>query len=308
MIAKRPRKEHEGPKGPRPVHIPLSAMKDIERSLGYFEYPKRSRVIDTTRDEHPYYASLGATDDLTNDHMEWAYDRQCKCDPFNKPYYLDCIADIANGRGDGAVDLQMKVAMAISAGEVGLNKIEEAYKFFGLAYNTKEGDDHVMGLYKSRIESAPRQKDEARECLHVIAKHRNSEKIEALANDKALTFDEALEFLHITANTDSDSIEAAAIALVSCTFLMDSLLFLWPYVQCQNLLLYSPSIKTKERLHEPCVRLPIGGLVTSLFSGPLLPWNLATVIMLLALAMHTNVSRSNPKPSWTRQSMRTMRI
>jgi ubiquitin carboxyl-terminal hydrolase 25/28 len=214
LIAKRPKKEFEGPKL-RPVYSPLSAIKDIERSFGYSNYVKRSRVIDTTRDEHPHYASLGATDDLVDTDISWAYDRQCKCDPVNKPYYLDCLAGIAKGRGNGAEDLQTKVATALSSGEVGLDTIEDAYKFFGLGYNTKEGDDHIMGLYKSRIESAPRQKDEARECLHVIANHRKSEKIEALANDKALTFEEALEFLQITSSTDSDSIEAAAIALVS---------------------------------------------------------------------------------------------
>lgn len=197
------------------AHRPLPALKDIERSLGYFDYPTRSRTVDLSTEEHPYYASLGAVDNFTDELLSWAYDRQCECDPLNKPYYLDCLENLAKGRGSS--DLEMKVVMATSAGEYGLKAIEDAYKFFGLDPKTKEGDDHIMGLYKSRIESAPRQKDEAKNCLLIIAKARNSEKIETLANDKAMSLDEALEFLGVSSDTPSDSIEAVAIAIVSFT-------------------------------------------------------------------------------------------
>ncbi|KAE8449971.1 hypothetical protein EG329_007110 [Mollisiaceae sp. DMI_Dod_QoI] len=190
---------------------PVPALKDIERSLGCFEYPMRSRTVDLSTEEHPHYLSLGAVDNFTDTFLEWAYDRQCKCDPINKPYYLDCLQDIANGRESS--DLQMRVVMATSAGEYGLKAIEDSYKFFGLDPDTQEGDDHIMGLYKSRIESAPRQKDEARNCLLMIAKQRKSDKIEALANDKTMSHEEALEFLNVNAETASDSIEAAAIAI-----------------------------------------------------------------------------------------------
>jgi ubiquitin carboxyl-terminal hydrolase 25/28 len=105
--------------------------------------------------------------------------------------------------------------MATSGGELGLQQIRDAYKFFSLYPNTKEGDEHIMGLYKSRIESAPRQKEEAKKCLLVIAKHRNSTEIETLANDTTMTLDEALEFLNVTSETASDSIEASAVAIVS---------------------------------------------------------------------------------------------
>ncbi|KUJ10644.1 ubiquitin C-terminal hydrolase-like protein [Mollisia scopiformis] len=190
---------------------PLPALKDIERSLGYYDYPKRSRTVDLSAEEHPHYQSLGAVDCFTDTFLEWAYDRQRQCDPFNKPYYLDCLTDIAKGRDSS--DLQMRVVMAESANEYGLKTIESSYKFFGLDADTREGDDHIMGLYKSRIESAPRQKDEARQCLLVIAKHRDSEKIEALANDRTMSFEEALDFLNVNKETASDSIEAAAVAV-----------------------------------------------------------------------------------------------
>jgi ubiquitin carboxyl-terminal hydrolase 25/28 len=206
----------------RPIHRAVPALKDIERSLGYFNYPTRSRTIDLSKEEHPYYFSLGAVDNFTDELLIWAYDRQCECDPSNKPYYLDCLQDLAAGRESS--DLQTKVVMATSAGQHGLKAIEEAYKYFSLSPDTKEADDHIMGLYKSRIMSAPRQKDEAKDCLLILAKARNSEAMEALANDRSMTFEEALEFLSVSADTASDSIEAAAVAMVS-VFLYDNLRF-----------------------------------------------------------------------------------
>ena len=216
--------EHSGT--PRTIHRPLAALKDIERSLGYHDYPRRSRTIDLSTEEHPYYYSLGAVDDFTDDLLSWAYDRQCACDPSNKPYYLDCLQDLSNGRRSS--DLQMKVVMATSAGEYGLKATEDAYNFFQLSPDTKEGDDYIMGLYKSRIVSAPRQKEEAKNCLFIIGKDRNSEVIEALANDRSMTFEEALEYLSVSADTASDSIEAAAIAMVSSSLSSDALLSLSP--------------------------------------------------------------------------------
>jgi ubiquitin carboxyl-terminal hydrolase 25/28 len=198
--------------GPRATVHHLPALKDIERSLGCFDYPRRNRTVDLSTDEHPCYISLGAVEDFTDKFIEWAYDRQCECDPLKKPYYLDCLEDLATGRQ--SADLQMRVVMATSAGELGQKAIEESYRYFSLDPDSIEGDDHIMGLYKSRIESAPRQKDEARECLLNIAKHRGSDKIEALANDRTMSFEEALEFLSVSADTASDSIEASAVALV----------------------------------------------------------------------------------------------
>jgi len=199
--------------GPRVIvnHVPV--LKDIERSLGCLDYPTRNRTVDLSADEHPCYISLGAVYDFTDRLLEWSYERQCECDPLNKPYYLDCLEDLATGRQ--SADLQLRVVMATSAGEVGQKAIEDSYRFFNLDPDSVEGDEHIMGLYKSRIESAPRQKDAARDCLLTIAKHRKSEKIEALANDRTMSFEDALEFLNVPADTASDSIEAAAVALVS---------------------------------------------------------------------------------------------
>ena len=212
-IIERPDEEQNLP-GIFPQNSPVSALNDIRRSLACFEYPKRDRDAAQNLDapEHPHYASLGAMERFTDELLAWSYDRQCQCDPKNKPYYLDCLRDIGNGRRSS--DLQTKATLIMSTGEVSLKEIEQAYAFFRLQRSNTEGDDHIIGVYKSRIDSAPRQKDDARECLLVIAKDRESKAIEAVANDRSMTFEEALEFLSVTSDTASDSIEAAAIAMV----------------------------------------------------------------------------------------------
>lgn len=196
------------------IYAPIYATRDIERTLGYYDYPTRSRVIQIDAgEEHPFYAGLGATENFTDEYLAWAYDRQVSCDPSNKPYYLDCLEDLAKGRS--SADLEEKFAMVKSLGEIGLKEIDDAYNFFALDPENTEGDTHIIGVYNSRIESAPRQKDRAREALLVIGKARNSQKIQQVATDRTMTHEEALTFLSVSTDTPSDSIEAVAVAIVS---------------------------------------------------------------------------------------------
>jgi ubiquitin carboxyl-terminal hydrolase 25/28 len=192
----------------------LPALKDIQRTLGYDKY-ERNRVVinlDEHEHEHPHYAGLGAVGDFADELIIFAYERQHECDPKNRPYYLECLQGIAKGRG--SADLHEKSVMAVSLGEHTLTEVEAAYRFFAIEPDTREGDDHIIGLYESRIDSAPRQKDEARECLLIIGQARNSQKIQTVAMENPMSFEEALEFLGVVQNTPSDSIEAMAVAMV----------------------------------------------------------------------------------------------
>jgi len=65
---------------------------------------------------------------------------------------------------------------------------------------------HIIGLFNSRVQSSPRQADQARENLRIIGKARNSKKIELVAMDKSMTYEEALELLPgVDATTPFDS-------------------------------------------------------------------------------------------------------
>lgn len=257
--------------------LPQAALPLIVRSLQYTDYPttvrSRTKPVNLDALEHPHYASLGAVEDFSDELLSWAYDRQCQCDPKNKPYYLDCLSGIAEGRS--SEDLQTKAVMAESAGEYGQQAIENAYKFFGLDYKTKEGDDHIMGLFKSRIESAPRQKDEARKCLLIIGKARNSDKIEALANDRAMSYEEAMEFLQVSEEVTSDLIESAAVAMV-CRLLKLRML---KVNQLTNLKIRPPK-ETYQKQHEQCELLQPSAVIT-IYNKQRRTWSPAPPVYLL---------------------------
>lgn len=200
------------------IYNPLPAMKDLEKTLGMTDYPRASRVInlEESTDESPYFAGLGAIGTFEDQLIAFAYRRQCACDPQNKPYYLECLEDIANGRG--SADLQEELVMVMSLGGQTQKTIDDAYKFFGLNAQQPNDDQHIIGLFRSRIEAAPRQTEEARACLRTIASARDSVAILEEANNEAMTAEEAYRFLDVTTTTDSDSIQAAAIVAVSNTF------------------------------------------------------------------------------------------
>lgn len=200
----------------RYVYNQSSATNDIYTTLGCLNYIKDSRTVINLEEqeaEHPHYAGLGAVNDFADDLIAFAYDRQCDCNPQNKPYYLECLKGIGEGRH--SVDLQEKSVMAISMGEYTLSDIENAYKYFDVSPDTQGGDYHIIGLYKSRIDSAPRQKEEARRRLLIIGQARQSDAILAIANDRAMSFEDALSYLNVTEDTPPDSIEAVAISMVS---------------------------------------------------------------------------------------------
>ena len=197
------------------TYNPIPAMNDIYSTLNCLDYLRASRIVnlEEQEQEHPHYPGLGAVNDFTDDLVAFAYDRQRDCDPVNKPYYLECLQGIANGRH--SAELQEKCVIAISMGENTLSEIYNAYKFLAINPETKDGDEYIIGVYQSRIEAAPLQKEEARQSLFIIGQARKSERILSVANDKAMSVQEALDFLSVGHDTPSDSIEAVAITMVS---------------------------------------------------------------------------------------------
>lgn len=193
--------------------VPLPALNDLYKVLGCMDYAREKRPIDIDEAPHPHYLGLGAAGDFSDSLLLFAFERQRECDPQNKPYYLECLWGISKGRQ--SADLDEEYVKAISMGEHRLSEIEDAYRFLDIPLDTKDGEDWIIGMYHSRVDAAPRQKDEARQCLLVIGQARNSEKIQAVANDRAMTYIEALEFLNLQVDTPSDFVEAVATSMVS---------------------------------------------------------------------------------------------
>ena len=193
---------------------PDSALQTLRIVLGSLKYERDGRPIDLEVTEHPHYAGLGAVGEFSDDLILWSYQKQAGCDPsiFNRAYYLECLKSIGTGRNSEF--LQLECARISSMDEYTLTDIDTAYKFFSLNPDVDHGDAHIIGVFKSYIEASPRAKDAAKKALATIGHARESSKIKEVANDKAMTVEEALEFLGVTSDTPADTILAAAVVKV----------------------------------------------------------------------------------------------
>jgi ubiquitin carboxyl-terminal hydrolase 25/28 len=194
---------------------PLPAVRDLRKALGCDDYPTEFRPINLEVDEHPHYASVGCVGDFTDELIIFAYHRQRDCDPGNIPYYLECLEAIGKGRNSAL--LQEEYVKAVSLGEITQQEIDDAYKFFALSPNANHAEDHIIGIYRSYIESSPKHKDAAKQALMKLGQAKGSLKIQAVANDKVMSYEEALEYFGVVAETPSDLVEAQAIGMVSYT-------------------------------------------------------------------------------------------
>ncbi|KAI9825184.1 MAG: hypothetical protein M1819_000589 [Sarea resinae] len=204
LIDQRPSEEK---RGHNTQFMAPSSIRDIEGTLGCLDYSKVAssrRTVDLTVQEHPYYASLGATSDFADELLIYAYKRQTDCDPANIPYYLECLQDIAKGRQSET--LQIEVTMQVSAGQVSRKDVRDAYAYFGLPPTASLDDEHIIGLFKSRIADAPKQEEEARSYLRTIGQVRGSEIIERAVSNTITTYDQALSWLGAELSTPDEFI------------------------------------------------------------------------------------------------------
>lgn len=83
-----------------------------------------------TRHLSSFYAGLGSIEDFHDDLITFAYDRQILTDPYNTPYYLECLQGIAAGRN--SEDLRTKAAIEASSDKISFSDIRAAFKSLGL--------------------------------------------------------------------------------------------------------------------------------------------------------------------------------
>ncbi|KAL9067155.1 MAG: hypothetical protein Q9157_006897 [Trypethelium eluteriae] len=188
---------------------PIPSRKDLERVLGMLDYEKSSssRRYDPGTPEHPYYASLGAVADFSDNLLLYSYDRQVESDGQNSPYYFECLQDLATGRNSET--LQTKVATLASQDQISRKDVAKAYKYFGIDENHLEivSDDHILGLFQSRIpDIGPAQETEMRDMLRTLARARNSALLSNAASDTIETYGQALSWLGAEVTTPDDFI------------------------------------------------------------------------------------------------------
>lgn len=204
LIAARPADER---RSARFQHVPEAAANPIKSALGCLSYPQwaRSRIIDLTKEEDPFYASLGAMSDFDDNLLTFSYDCQLLCDPINVAYYLECLQVLAGGRQ--SEDLQTKLAIEASQGKISLRDVRDAYHNLGLNIEDyKLTDDTVIGSFQARIMDAPKQEPAMRRDLKIVGQHRLSEKIEMVASQAVTTYEQALFFLDASEDLNDEFI------------------------------------------------------------------------------------------------------
>lgn len=189
-------------------YVPEWAKKDLGAVLGCLDFKQSilSRTVDLTeaKEEHPWYAGLGATADFHDDLIEFSYQRQLEMDSDNTPYYLECLQGIAGGRHSEALDT--KVAIEASKNRISLRDVKAAYKELGLDSRADFEDDTIIGTFQSRISDAPKQEAEMRRALKIIGQNRQSEKIQHVASQAVTNYEQALLYLEAFAHFSDDFI------------------------------------------------------------------------------------------------------
>ncbi|KAH7393973.1 ubiquitin C-terminal hydrolase-like protein [Phaeosphaeria sp. MPI-PUGE-AT-0046c] len=188
---------------------PSPSRMHIERALACHDYDKVKGRIETRNtnheEDHPYYASLGAIGDFSDELILFSFARQTSVDVENRSYYYECLQDLANGRK--SEELQMQVAMLGSQGFNSRREVEAAYRYFNIqpAHAIHLNDDHIIGSFKSRLsDMSPSMAEETRRQLRIIGDARNSATIRAEAADALETYGQALSWLDLTHDQPDD--------------------------------------------------------------------------------------------------------
>ncbi|KAH7378780.1 hypothetical protein BKA66DRAFT_442804 [Pyrenochaeta sp. MPI-SDFR-AT-0127] len=191
---------------------PTPSRGDIERMLACNDYSKVKGRVETRstnhEEDHPYYASLGAIGDFSDELILFAYSRQAEVDVANHPYYFECLQDLANGRNSEM--LGMQVGILASQGFTSRRDLETAYQYFGIdpAHANVISDDHIIGTFKARLaDISPSLADETRKQLRVLGDARNSDKIRAEAAEAIETEEQALSWLDLDNSASDDFVQ-----------------------------------------------------------------------------------------------------
>ncbi|KAL1959884.1 hypothetical protein VTO42DRAFT_1029 [Malbranchea cinnamomea] len=166
----------------------------------------------------PYYEALGAVDDMSNQLIIEAYNRQIATDPSRAPYYLRCLQTIGLWRGDpGGISIAQAVSIEYANGRYTDNDVPEAYRYFQLDYRDKSlTEDAILGSFFARVGDSADDMEPRRQ-LWRIGDHLKNEKIKAVAEERVSTAEQALLYLGAEMETPDDFIISMYAAKVSDT-------------------------------------------------------------------------------------------
>jgi ubiquitin carboxyl-terminal hydrolase 25/28 len=135
----------------------------------------------------------------------FSFARQTAVDMEARPYYYECLQDLAVGRK--SEELGMQVAVMGSQGFTSRREVDAAYQYFGIepGHAVHINDEHIIGFFKSRLsDTGPSMADELRRQLRVIGEARGSASIRAEAADALETYQQALSWLDLSPDQADD--------------------------------------------------------------------------------------------------------
>ena len=152
------------------------------------------------------YTVLGVPANVSDGIIIHGYEKQKATKPASSPYFLTALEEVNALRPSET--LETHIATEISEGKFDSQSLRQAYSYFGLNFKGQQtDDDHIIGIFRSRVEDAPMHEIDMRENLRIIGEHRQSRKIVDFANNSLNTYDQALAYLGGSATTTDEFIE-----------------------------------------------------------------------------------------------------
>ena len=186
-----------------------TANRDFARVLSCQDYDKepstRATKLDPGMRTEPYIA-LGVPSDAADNLIIFAYQQNVITDRAGAPFYLTSLKRIATSRRSEA--LETALVLEQSKGAYDSDELAKAYQYFGLNMYAKTDDDHIIGLFESRLQDAKAHEHQMRDFLFTIGNHRNSRRIMDVSKNVMTTYEQALHFLGIDASTSDEHVQA----------------------------------------------------------------------------------------------------
>ena len=155
---------------------------------------------------------LGCPSDASDELVIQAYHYQCRCTPDRLGKCLSALMYLVDDRGSER--LRTEYDLERSRGRVAYDseRLFEAYADIGMDADAQLDDDHIMGVFSSRLSDMPAHETRLRESLKIIGHHRGSMKIIAFADNIVNNYEQALVYLGAQRDTADEFLESLVAA------------------------------------------------------------------------------------------------
>ena len=156
--------------------------------------------------------ALGCPPDASDELVVQAYHSQIRCDPNLLPTYLFCLDHLADVRGSERLRTECELEKSRGRPAYDRQRLLEAYTDIGMDVEAQLDDEHIMGVFSSRLSDMPAHEIGLRESLRIIGHHRGSMNIMAFADNVVNDYGQALAYLGAQPDTADEFLESLVAA------------------------------------------------------------------------------------------------